>query len=247
MKIKGIILITLMMTIPALAHADAEIHDPFYAPDARHLMSSTFVDYSNMRIAGEKTKKYNVFEEISYSIDGWWYAIADFSNGWIEPDGTDKYQERYWKAGVSRFISTSENSDILVNAYYTEYRPEHGDRYNTIQLQLCLDLMLDRTVKPFASVNYDRGVRQISKSDDSYEFYAGAWSKFGRLMIKGQSYTKYSHEAYTDSYLGLEAAYKISDNFAAGIYGQGLVYSHYDGGTDISSDLKGGVYIKILM
>ena len=187
-------------------------------------------------------------EEVSYSVDGYWYAIAGFSNDWKKTEGMSDYQARYWYAGLSRFIATSENSDILLNMYYTEYRPESMERYNTLQFQFCLDLLLDKTVKPYMSVFYDRGIKQIRKSNDNFYFFAGAWSKFGRIMLKAEAEADYMPDSpeTADIFLNFDAHYKITDNFSAGLYGKTLLYSHYEGADSLSSALSGGIAAKYL-
>lgn len=74
MNLKKIILTILFVFAPAAAYADAEIHDPFYAPDAGGLLLTTYFDYSKTKTAGVTEKTLNLAEEISYSIDGYWYA-----------------------------------------------------------------------------------------------------------------------------------------------------------------------------
>lgn len=248
MNLKKFILTILFVFAPATAYADAEIHEPFYAPDAGNTLVTTYFDYSKTKTAGVTEKTLNLAEEISYSIDGYWYAIAGFSNAWNRPEGFPDYQSRYWYAGLSRFIATSENSDILLNLYYTEFRPEGMDRYNTLQFQFCLDLLLDKTIKPYMSVFYDRGIKQIRKSNDYFYFYAGAWTKPGRIMLKAEAETDYMPDSpeMTDVFLNLDAHYKITDNFSAGIYGKTLLYSHYDGTDSMSSRLTGGIAVKYL-
>lgn len=248
MNIKKLFLALFFAITPAAAYADAEIHDPFYAPDAKHLLATSYFDYGRTKIAGNTEKTAALTESLSYSLDGYWYAIAGFSNSWNDIKDSSDYQTRFWYGGLSRFMATSDNSDILLNLYYTEYRPEHSERYNTLQFQLCLDIMLDKTVKPYMSVFYDRGIKHIKKSDDSFHFYAGTWSKFGRIMLKAEAETAYMPDSpeSTDIFLNLDAHYKITDNFSAGIYGKGLIYSHYDAGDDMSSKLLGGLAIKYL-
>jgi hypothetical protein len=50
----------------------------------------------------------------------------------------------------------------------------------------------------------------------------------------------------TDVFLNLDAHYKITDNFSAGIYGKTLLYSHYAGTDSMSSRLTGGIAVKYL-
>ena len=45
MNLKKFILTILFVFAPAAAYADAEIHEPFYAPDAGGLLLTTYFDY----------------------------------------------------------------------------------------------------------------------------------------------------------------------------------------------------------
>ena len=247
MKLTKLVLFSLMAALPSMANA-SDIQDPFYMPQANHVLSGTSFAFSRAKMdIGTQLKPETkaLSEYLTYGITDSLFAVASIANYLNDPksDFYGKYETTLWNAGLSYKMSLDQNTSIRFGAAYTEEREEGEDRYNTVKASVLLEPMKDLDLKPFAAVVYNRNVEYFSKSYDGYDFQAGAWTKLNKASIIASLDYKYNHH-YTQSetFINLEANYGLADNIAAGAGFSSMIHEH---NTRYSSIITYGVHVKL--
>ena len=249
MKITKILLASIAAAIsfPAITAA-GDVVDPFYGPEPGHILTKTFYEQANMKFNdGNKVKSKTLQETIYYGLTDSWSLYFDGYNSWINNNALPKeYEMRYWDAGIGYFFEPTANTSIDAELYYTETKEEDCDAYKALSFYGRFDFMKDKEVKPFIGTEYSRGLHQITKSDDAFDFFTGAWKRFGNAMLKARADVVYvpDYPETTTAYASLEAGYQFTDNFAITATGE---YAFYDHNVDQQIDMDHGVFGRILV
>lgn len=248
MKLTKIILCSLIATLPAMANAE-DIQDPFYLPQANHLLSDTAFSFSKAKIdfGIQLEPEIKILSEtLTYGITDALFAKASFANSWIDfkSNLVDKYESRSWDMGLAYQMPLEQNTALTLGAYYTEDRDEGQDRENTVKAEALLELMKDQELKPFAAVTYERDAEYFSKSHDSYDFEAGVWTKLDKASVKASlNYDYNHHDTVSLTYLNVEANYGFAENIALGAGISSLLHEH---NSPFSSQTTYGVHAKLI-
>lgn len=253
MKLIKALLFTVIAALPAIANAE-DIQDPFYLPQANHFTSYTSFGFSKakMSIPGFqfKPEQKALGEMITYGLTDSLFAYASFTNYWVDPKipGEEKYESRSWDLGLKYRMSPADNTSLTFGAFYTEERIEKMDRENTAVASILFEFMKDHTIKPFASVSYERGTEHFSKNSDEYTFEAGAWTKIDKLSLLAEVQYDYTHDypefskPNTFTSIAFEGDYALAENIAAGIGCNFLIHEHE---TPISSQAIYFAHVKL--
>ena len=251
MKITKLLLASFAaIAFPAICSA-AEVVNPFYGPDAGHALTKTSYRHTNFKYdSGVKIKSNILQETIYYGLTDSWSLYFDASNQWIDSNAlTEKYEVRYWDAGIGYFFEPTANTSFDAELYYTEQKPEDSDAYKTLYFYGRFDFMKDKEIKPFIGTGYSRGLHQITKSDDYFDFFAGVWKRFGNAMIKVSADVEYlpDYPESTNASATLEAGYQLTDNFALTVSGDYYFYDHYvNKPFGLDTGLSGRILVKYL-
>ena len=252
MKITKILLASIAAAIsfPAITAA-GDVVDPFYGPEPGHILTKTFYEQANKKFNdGNKVKSKTLQETIYYGLTDSWSLYFDGYNSWINNNALPKeYEMRYWDAGIGYFFEPTANTSVDAELYYTEKKPEDYDAYKTLYFYGRFDFMKDKDVKPFIGTEYSRGLHQITKSDDYFDFFAGVWKRFGNAMIKVSADVEYlpDYPESTNASATLEAGYQFTDNFALTVSGDYYFYDHYvNKPFGLDTGLSGRILVKYL-
>lgn len=249
MKLIKIVLCSLMAALPATANAE-DIQDPFYRPQAGHFLSETVFSFAKAKldfgVLKLKPEQKVLSEQLTYGITSGLFAEATFANSWVDlkSDMFEKYESRYWDAGLAYRMAPAQNTALTVGAYYTENRDEGQDRENTVEAKALLELMKDQILKPFAAVAYERDAEYFSKSHDNYNFEAGLWAKADKISVKtAVSYVYNHHDTVSSTYIDVEADCALAENIAVGAGFSSLLHEH---NTLLTSQTTYGAQIKLV-
>lgn len=230
MKCLKAILFTLIAAVPAMAYAE-DIQDPFYLPEANHVLSETGIGFSKNKNdfldkSVSETKK--IQERITYGITDSLFVSASLADSLADETDTDKFEIRYWNAGLIYRLSPMDNSVLDLALYYDELRAENTDRDDTWRASARIELMRDMGIKPYAAVEYTRDAIHFGKGMmDTYNFKAGAWTKIDKLSLMANVNADYTHGLRaTYAYAAMEADYALAENIAVGITAKGMFYEH---------------------
>ena len=234
--------------LPSTVCAD-DLVNPFYGPEAKHLITKTSYTYKSTKIEDGTKEKSDLWQNTLYlglgkSLMFYW----DIYNQTTKPEDSKRYAIDYWDLGLGYFAETSENTSIDAELYYAEKKKESEEKYKFLYFYGRFDMLKDKDVKPFIGFEYTRGLYQIRKSDDWMNVFAGAWKRFGKSMLRLQGELEYdpNDPEKTTAAVMTEVGYQLSKNYALTASGWYTFYNHNVNDINIDHALTGQILLKWL-